>query len=166
MALLVAAAMPVAAAPASAQPGAASLLGSIGARAEVLAVASFDGGAVRTLTIVLTPGDSAHLDPSDGVRTLMTHAVATRVTVQATTFTGPDGRTVAPRLLCAHGRGTDPLPDVPFDCAAGYVAPMTAPGSSVESLGIGAAVPARETRRLPAGLYMGTLTLTATAAGS
>lgn len=159
--------MPVLVASAGAQPLAmTSVVGSIAVSATVLPLASFDGGAVRTLSILLVPGDSARVEPQAGIRTRMTHSAPVRVTVRATRFAGPGGRVVAPRLLCAHGRAGAPLPDVPFDCATGYSASMAGAGVSTVALGIGALVSARETRGLPAGVYTGTVTLLASSPGS
>lgn len=145
-----------------------SVTGSIGASAYVMPVASFEGGAVRTLSITLAPGDSARVDPRDGVRTRMRYVVATRVTVSATPFQGPKGFSVTPRLLCSHGAAGESAPvasDVGFDCTAGYTAPVSGAGTSVVNLGVGAAVSASATRGLPPGLYTGELTLVATASG-
>jgi hypothetical protein len=147
---------------------AGSIAGSIAATATVLPIASFEGGAVRSLTVAVTPGDSARVEPNDGVRTTMHYATATRVTVSASPFHGPNGRTVAARLLCAHGslgQASDAGAGTVFDCAAGFTAPTEGAGTSSVALAVGASVSAAASRGLPPGRYVGVVTMVASAAG-
>ena len=147
-------------------PAAGAIEGAIGASAEVLSHASFEGGAERRLSISIRTGEGARVEPGAGVRTRMTYAVATLVRVTATRFAGPAGATIPAALLCARGEPSLAGGLRMFDCDAGYVARSAGAGGGTLEIGVGATVTASATTRVPDGVYTAVVTLVATQAGS
>ena len=139
--------------------------GIIGATAQVMPSATFEGGAERTLSIPVVPGNAARVEPADGVQTRVIYSMSTRVTVTATTFVGPGGALLDARLLCAQGEDGSAVAAAAFDCNAGYVARLRGSALASRAIGVGATVDAAASARVPAGVYTGVVTLVATQAG-
>ncbi|MDB4885385.1 MAG: hypothetical protein JWN79_823 [Gemmatimonadetes bacterium] len=147
------------AAPASAQRLSESATIQVSLR--VLAHVSFEGGTTHALAMAVRPGVAATVTPAEGVRTAMSYNAVTRVTVTSTVLHGPDGATLTPRLLCAHGAPGSRTLAGEFDCAAGFVAELAGERATTTALGVGATLDPAAARGAPAGLYAGQITLTA-----
>jgi hypothetical protein len=160
--LLVACLLPFAR-PASAQRFAATA--TIAVTLRVLPVASFEGGATHDLSAMLEPGVARRIEPADGARTKMTYNAATKVVASGTTLRGPGGATVTARFLCARGAPNAGTADEAFECETGYVAPIAGGRATTISLAVGAEIDASASRSVPAGVYVGQVTLVASNPG-
>jgi hypothetical protein len=138
---------------------------TIAVTARVLPVASFEGGATHDLSTVLEPGVARRIEPADGARTRMTYNAVTKVVATGTMLHGPGGATVTARFLCARGAPNTGSVDEAFECDSGYVAPIAGGRATIISLAVGAEIDASASRRVPAGLYVGQVTLVASNPG-
>jgi hypothetical protein len=152
---------------ASAQQGAQSTSTSTSASVSVsvslrvLPQASFDG-ADQQMAVSVLPGGGVRVDPSAGARTRMTYTAPMQVEVSGTPLFGPNGVTLRVRYVCAFGGGTTVSAAEPFDCIGGLAAGLAGARMASLPLAVGAELSARETLAVPAGLYVGRVTLTAT----
>lgn len=146
---------------AGAQPSRQTQTATVAVSLRVLPQASFDGG-VDGVSAVVEPGQALHVLPSSGARTRIVTTAATQVVVSGTPLLGPGGATLRVRFTCSFGGGLSVSAAEPFDCADGVVAGLDGARLSSMPLAIGAELGAGETAGLPAGLYAGRVTLTAT----
>jgi hypothetical protein len=160
--LLVASMLPFARSASAQRLGASA---TIAVSARVLPVASFEGGATHDLSALLEPGVARRIEPGDGAQTRMTYNAATKVVVSGTMLRGPGGAVVTARLLCARGAPNTAATNEAFDCDAGYVAPIEGARATTVTLAVGANVDAFASRNVPAGLYIGQVTLVASNPG-
>lgn len=138
---------------------------TIGVSLRVLPSASFEGGATHSIAAMVTPGERVVVAPASGVRTRMTYNADTRVRVTATPLRGPRGASVTAVLQCEIGVTNSIVPTSTFSCDEGFVATLADSRTSSVPLAVGATLPASATRQLPAGLYVGQVTLVATNPG-
>jgi hypothetical protein len=164
MSLAVALAMLVASgvARAAAQAPAQSQSATVAVSLRVLPHASFERGAETPLSAAVVPGAGVRIAPSAGVRTRMTYDAATRVVVSGGPLRGPGGALVQVRFVCSFGDGMSVSASQPFDCVNGVVAELEGARTTTIPLAIGAVLSAAQTLDVPAGLYTGQVTLTAT----
>jgi hypothetical protein len=127
----------------------------------VLPQAAFDGTG-DGVSAAVVPGQALRIPPSAGARTRVVTTAATQVVVSGTPLVGPGGATLRVRFTCSFGGGMSVSAAEPFDCGDGVVAGLDGSRLSSTSLAIGAELAAGETVGLPAGLYAGRVTLTAT----
>jgi hypothetical protein len=146
---------------AGAQPSRQSQTATVAVSLHVLPQASFDGPG-DGVSAELVPGQGLRIPPSAGARTRVVYTAAMQVVVSGTPLLGPGGATLRVRFTCSFGGGLSVSAAEPFDCVDGVVAGLDGRRLSSMPLAIGAELAARETVGLPAGLYAGLVTLTAT----
>jgi hypothetical protein len=127
----------------------------------VLPQAAFDGSG-DGVSAALVPGQAWRIPPSAGARTRIVYTAATQVVVAGTPLVGPGGVALRVRFTCSFGGGMTVSAAEPFDCVHGIVAGRDGARLSSMPLAIGAELGAGEVVGLPAGLYAGRVTLTAT----
>jgi hypothetical protein len=154
-------AWPAAVASAGAQPSRQTQTATVAVSLRVLPQAAFDGPG-DGVSATLVPGEALRIAPSAGARTRVVSTAATQVVVSGTPLLGPGGVTLRVRFTCAFGGGMTVSAAEPFDCVNGVVAGLDGTRLSSMPLAIGAELGARETAGLPAGVYAGRVTLTAT----
>jgi hypothetical protein len=150
-----------AAAPAGAQASRQTQTATVAVSLRVLPQAAFDGPG-DGVSAAVVPGQALRIPPSAGARTRVVYTAATQVVVSGTPLVGPGGVTLRVRFTCSFGGGMTASAAEPFDCVDGIVAGLDGSRLSSMPLAIGAELAARETVGLPAGLYAGRVTLTAT----
>lgn len=146
---------------AGAQPSRQTQTATVAVSLRVLSQSAFDGPG-DGVWASLEPGQALRILPSGGARTRVVTTAATQVVVSGTPLLGPGGAMLRVRFTCSFGGGLSVSAAEPFDCVDGVVAGLDGARLSSMPLAIGAELGARETAGLPAGLYAGRVTLTAT----
>jgi hypothetical protein len=143
------------------QPSRQTQTATVAVSLRVLPQAAFEGPG-DGVSAAVEPGQALRIPPSAGARVRVVTMAATQVVVSGTPLVGPGGATIRVRFTCSFGGGLSVSAAEPFDCVDGVVAGLDGARLSSVPLAIGAELGARETVGLPAGLYAGRVTLTAT----
>lgn len=113
----------------------------------------------------IVPGTPATVTPANGGKIMASYNVSTQLSLPNTvTLTRVGGGTVLVTLSCAQAAtGTAPAPTAfATDCATGYGAALIGNATTSWWLYLGGAITGAATASVPAGIYTGNATVTAT----
>jgi hypothetical protein len=137
----------------------------IGVTAKVQSAVTLSGMVPLDFGTGIVPGTPATVTPANGGKIMASYNVNTQLSLPNTvTLTRTGGGTVVVTLSCAQAAtGTAPAP-TPFstDCATGYGAALIANARTDWWLYLGGAITGAATASVPAGIYTGNATVTAT----
>ena len=137
----------------------------IGVTAKVQSAVTLSGMMPLDFGAGIVPGTPATITPGNGGRIMASYNVATQLSLpNSVTLTHASGSTILVSLSCAQAAtGTAPSP-APFtsDCATGYTAALIGNARTDWWLYLGGAITGAATASVPAGIYTGNATVTAT----
>src|SRR4051812_7645054 len=137
----------------------------IGVTAKVQSAVTLSGMVPLDFGAGIVPGTPATITPANGGKIMASYNVNTQLSLPNTvTLTRAGGGTVLVTLSCAQSAsGTAPAP-TPFatDCATGYGATLIGSARTDWWLYLGGAIAGAATTSVPAGIYTGNATVTAT----
>jgi hypothetical protein len=137
----------------------------IGVTAKVQSAVTLSGMVPLDFGTGIVPGTPATIAAANGGRIMASYNVATQLSLPNTvTLTRAGGGTIVVSLACAQAStGTAPSPS-PFttDCATGYAAALIGNARTDWWLYLGGAITGAATASVPAGIYTGNATVTAT----
>lgn len=145
-------------------PAAASAqTATINVSATVQSAVSFSNTSDLSFGAAITPGSGATVTPANGGKSMVSYNVPTTVTVAGTALTN-GGASLAVTYSCAQAAtGTAAAPTAfPGTCAAGYTTALSGNALTDHWIYVGGDIAAAATTSAPAGIYSGTVTLTAT----
>jgi hypothetical protein len=145
--------------------GAQTSTAPIGVTAKVQSAVTLSGMVPLDFGAGIVPGTPATITPANGGSIMASYNVATQLSLpNSVTLTRAGGGSIVVSLTCAQApTGTEPSP-APFmtDCATGYSAALIGNARTDWWLYIGGAITGAATASVPAGLYTGNATVTAT----
>jgi len=137
----------------------------IGVSAKVQSAVTLSGMVPLDFGAGIVPGTPAGVTAANGGKIMVSYNVNTQLSLPNTvTLTGGGGGSVVVTLSCAQSAtGTAPAP-TPFaaDCATGYGATLVSNARTDWWLYLGGAITGAATASVPAGIYTGNATVTAT----
>jgi hypothetical protein len=137
----------------------------IGVTAKVQSAVTLSGMAPLDFGTGIVPGTPATVTPANGGKLMASYNVNTQLSVPNTvTLTRAGGGSVVVTLSCGQAAtGTAPAP-TPFatDCATGYGATLIGSARTDWWLYLGGDITGAATASVPAGIYTGNATVTAT----
>ena len=135
----------------------------INVSATVQSAVSFSNTSDFTFGAALTPGTGATVTPANGGKSMVSYNVPTTVSVAGTALSN-GGASLPVTYSCAQdASGTAATPTAfPGTCAAGYTTVLSGNALTNHWIYVGGAIAAASTTSAPAGIYTGTVTLTAT----
>ncbi|MEO7711865.1 MAG: hypothetical protein ABIV10_03010 [Gemmatimonadaceae bacterium] len=139
--------------------------GPIGVTAKVQSAVTLSGMVPLDFGAGIVPGTPATVTAANGGKLMASYNVNTQLSLpNSVTLTRAGGGTVLVTLNCAHApTGTSPTP-TPFvsDCATGYGALLIGNARTDWWIYLGGAIAGAATASVPAGVYTGNATVTAT----
>ena len=137
----------------------------IGVSAKVQSAVTLSGMVPLDFGAGIVPGTPANVTAANGGKIMASYNVNTQLSLpNSVTLTRAGGGTVLVSLNCAHAAtGTSPTP-TPFasDCATGYGAVLIGNARTDWWLYLGGNIAGAATASVPAGVYTGNATVTAT----
>jgi hypothetical protein len=145
--------------------GAQTSTAPIGVTAKVQSAVTLGGMVPLDFGTGIVPGTPATVTPANGGKIMASYNVATQLSLpNSVTLTRAGGGSILVSLSCAQAAtGTAPSP-APFttDCATGYAAALIGNSRTDWWLYLGGAITGAATTSVPAGIYTGNATVTAT----
>ena len=135
----------------------------INVSATVQSAVSFSNTSDFSFGTAITPGTGATVTPANGGKSMISYNVPTTVSVSGTALDN-GGASLPVAYSCAQATtGTSATPTAfPGTCAAGYTTSLSGNALTDHWVYVGGAISAASTTSAPAGIYTGTVTLTAT----
>ena len=136
---------------------------TINVSATVQSAVSFSNTTDFSFGAAITPGTGATVTPANGGKSMVSFNVPTTVSVSGTALAN-GGSSLPVTYSCAHDAiGTSATPTAfAGSCAAGYTTALSGNALTSHWIYVGGAIAAASTTSAPAGIYTGTVTLTAT----
>ena len=137
----------------------------LGVMAKVQSAVTLSGMVPLDFGAGIVPGTPATITAANGGKIMASYNVSTQLSLPNTvTLTRAGGGSILVTLSCAHAAtGTSPAP-TPFaaDCATGYGATLIGNARTDWWLYVGGGITGAATASVPAGIYTGSATVTAT----
>lgn len=151
--------------PVAATAAAQTSTAPISVTAKVQSAVTLSGMVPLDFGAGIVPGTPATITPANGGKIMASYNVNTQLSLpNSVTLTRTGGGSVLVTLSCAQAAtGTAPTPTAfATDCATGYAATLVGNATTSWWLYLGGAITGAATASVPAGIYTGNATVTAT----
>jgi spore coat protein U-like protein len=137
----------------------------IGVTAKVQSAVTLSGAVALDFGSGIVPGTPTTVTPANGGRLMASYNVNTQLSIpNSVTLTRTGGGTIAVTLSCAEASISSSATPIPFatDCLTGFGATLVGNARTDWWLYLGGSIAGAATSTVPAGVYTGNATVTAT----